>query len=872
MMKKILFLFFCLFLVGCGQKTKKLETPHVFLIDNIAYWQEVANASGYNVEINGDVTFVNSDVTSIELKAMDVIRVQAVSNNKKFENSLFSNEIKYDPFANVTTYRVEWVVDGTVVELDDKVVEGTIPSYDGATPTKPSTDKYSYEFIGWDKEIVEVNSNIIYTAVFKEILNEYTITFYDEEGQVVLSRVTVAYGEDAKFDKEIPTKDFNDGVKYEFNNWVTTKGGSIIDDLSNVTSNRNVYASYKRIVQTINLYIVTNNSYGTVSTNKLDNIELGSKITVYQNNIFINNEIVTATPLADDDQYIYSFDGWVVDDEVKNGSFVVANFSRKLKTYEVTWMNDSVILEVDKDVEYGVIPTYNGEIPISNNSTLVFAGWTPIVEPVKCNVIYKAKFVDIIDSNVVKFYDDDCVTVLAQIVVKNGETAVYPYGNPVKKGDAQYAYSFEKWVTDTTSNEEANLSNITTNKNFYAKYNSEIKEYTVVFNDYDGTELKTEIVKYGQSAIAPEDPYRDDYKFIGWSVDYSKVEGDLTIFALYSQEYIITLLNNDNTIFDYIFVEHGSLATKPSKNPSSSTGMFVGWCIEGTEQLFDFDNKKVFENITLKAHFKNQYKVTFYDFNGNILKEEYVLEGESATAPEGKDYNEYKFVGWDKDYTNCLSDLNINAKYELKKYEVNFYMPDGTLINDAPIFVEAGFSAIAPIYPDYYYDSKSYKVYKFTRWDKEFNNVDKSMNVYAIYEDLYDIPAIIVKFNKETNKPSIILSYDSTKNIYGLEFTIDYSSKGNKISIEDLKLKTKELKSAQYILNNNEKNIKFAWASFGSQINECYTTIFEEINIELDGNIEINETTFKILSNCKTIIDGNNGLINIQPLIIYCWN
>ena len=250
-MKKIIFVFLVLLLSGCsGSSTPKtLDAPQVSLLDNVAYWHKVDNASGYNIEINGKLEFENSDITSVELKALDEVRVQAVSNNKKYKDSLWSDMIKYDPFADVQTYKVEWIVEGKVVEIDDKVIEGTIPSYNGTTPIKNATDKYSYEFIGWDKEIVGVTSDTKYTAVFKEIINEYSISFYDEEGNVLLSKVTVLYGEDVIFDKNIPSKDLNDGVKYTFDNWVTSVGGSTVDDLTNVTSNRNVYASYKKLFQ-----------------------------------------------------------------------------------------------------------------------------------------------------------------------------------------------------------------------------------------------------------------------------------------------------------------------------------------------------------------------------------------------------------------------------------------------------------------------------------------------------------------------------------------------------------------------------------------------------------------------------------------------
>ncbi len=60
--------------------------------------------------------------------------------------------------------------------------------------------------------------------------------------------------------------------------------------------------------------------------------------------------------------------------------------------------------------------------------------------------------------------------------------------------------------------------------------------YTVTFADYDDTVLKTERVPEGGSALAPEDPVREGYTFIGWDKDYSNVTGDITIRAQYKQD------------------------------------------------------------------------------------------------------------------------------------------------------------------------------------------------------------------------------------------------------------------------------------------------------------------------------------------------
>ncbi len=56
--------------------------------------------------------------------------------------------------------------DGTVLETDENAMQGEIPTYDGATPTKPADDNNAYYFTGWTPQPYAVMGDMSYTATF----------------------------------------------------------------------------------------------------------------------------------------------------------------------------------------------------------------------------------------------------------------------------------------------------------------------------------------------------------------------------------------------------------------------------------------------------------------------------------------------------------------------------------------------------------------------------------------------------------------------------------------------------------------------------------------------------------------------------------
>ena len=302
-----------------------------------------------------------------------------------------------------------------------------------------------------------------------------------------------------------------------------------------------------------------------------------------------------ATPTkASTAEHTYAFAGWTPTlAPVTADATYKATYTESKRKYTIQFLNYDASLLQTSQVEYGTLPEYTGATPkrpATAQYNYVFENWSPEIVAVTKDANYTASYTSFLRQYSVTFLDWDG-TKLSEQVVDYGTAAIAP-ATPTREG-----YTFKGWDKD--------FSNVQSDLTVTAQYEQNAPEpiyYTVTFQDWDGSILKNEQVEQGKSATAPTTPVREGYTFKGWDKDFSNVQSDLTVTALYEQ-------NAPDPIY---------------------------------------------------------YTVIFQDWDGTTLKTEQVEQGKSATAPADPVREGYTFTGWDKDFSNVQSDLTVTALYEQK--------------------------------------------------------------------------------------------------------------------------------------------------------------------------------------------------------------
>ncbi len=144
-------------------------------------------------------------------------------------------------------------------------------------------------------------------------------------------------------------------------------------------------------------------------------------------------------------------------------------------------------------------------------------------------------------------------TELQSSQVTYGQTPSYTGQAPTQEADAQYTYTFAGWEGEDENVYADDLPAVSDAATYTAVYTSTVNEYTVRFENADGTELQSSQVAYGQTpAYTGAEPTRAadaqyTYTFAGWkdgdgnviTGEFPAVSGDAAYTAYYTATEIV---------------------------------------------------------------------------------------------------------------------------------------------------------------------------------------------------------------------------------------------------------------------------------------------------------------------------------------------
>ena len=263
----------------------------------------------------------------------------------------------------VRTYTVTWKNwDGTVLETDENVEYGATPEYNGEMPTRPADEQYTYTFTGWLPAVSAVTGDVIYTAVFSETLNKYTITW--KNGDEVLKTEQVDYGSMPVYSGETPVKDGNAQYSYIFTGWTP--------EITAVTRNAEYTAVFE---QKVNTYTVTWKNGENIL--KQDKLEYG-ETPAYEGEAPVKEA---------DEKYNYIFAGWEPEiSPVEADITYNAKFNAEERVfYTITFNANGGAGSMEPQIiEKGNSAILSGNL-FNRNDGYGFAGWNTVQEPTEEN-------------------------------------------------------------------------------------------------------------------------------------------------------------------------------------------------------------------------------------------------------------------------------------------------------------------------------------------------------------------------------------------------------------------------------------------------------------------------------------------------------
>lgn len=283
-------------------------------------------------------------------------------------------------------------------------------------------------------------------------------------------------------------------------------------------------------------------------------------------------------------------------------------------------------------------------------------------------------------------FKTDFETVFITQRVLKGET-VKPPNNPSKEDFSFVAWYLEENIYDFSLQVNSNITLI-------ARWDKISTKYSVLFLDYDGFVFKNCLIEDGKLVDKPENPLKQGYKFLFWSLngeefDFSSpITDDLTLISVWEkdeiQTYSVTFITGSNDVIEKQQVKDGNLVVEP-KEPQKDGFKFDGWYLNG--ERFDFTTP-ISDNVELLASWIKEtvYHTVQFFCDGVVVDSKQIEDSKTVDFINLEDFSNKEFVCWlldgeEYDFSlPVIKDIDLVAKWkdiEKSKFSVRFILQNG---------------------------------------------------------------------------------------------------------------------------------------------------------------------------------------------------
>ena len=438
---------------------------------------------------------------------------------------------------------------GTTILQQGDVNVGVVPTPPADPIGKPATSEFTYVFDHWSPALEEVSATSAktYTAVYREVEQTYTISYYKEDGTTpnpTKASEELPYGA-TPTPPAVSPENPETGHTYTLV-WKNLAGTATIQTVMEPASYKPTY------IDELNKYTVTvkSNPSGACSS-------AGAGLYDY-------NTSATLTLSVNDG---YTFTGWSDGLEgtnttrtitVTEDKELVANFTVAYPDWTITWKSEdgnTTLAEVGQKA--GTATTFTGVTPTKDNSedgqySYTFYGWTTrdndgnilntykngMTPKATANATYYAYFKQEVRKYTVAWKNENGTDIEVDYDQPFGAAIAFNSATPTKKSTAQYTYTFDGWSTSAGGAVAALPATVSGDATFYAHFAATTNTYTITWLRDDGSLIDRTEVAYG---VVPThaDPTKAataeyTYTFTGWDVNPVAVTGIATYTAQFS--------------------------------------------------------------------------------------------------------------------------------------------------------------------------------------------------------------------------------------------------------------------------------------------------------------------------------------------------